>query len=191
VLNICGTYRNHWTKSLMYHFNWAYSPDWPLILIIWQYSAVVLSAGMYTGRVLVKDRIYPIYKSHIHLKNESPVYVFYSHSGGWSPYWVHSVRCHWMAYCTCPGWLWWWRIWWNEDWQGKPKYSEKTYPSATLSTTNPTWTDPGSNPDRRGGKPATNPLSYGATFPVYATSNISAYLAKRKCINSPLQKQIR
>jgi hypothetical protein len=23
---------------------------------------------------------------------------------------------HWMAYCTCPGWLWWWRIWWNDDW---------------------------------------------------------------------------
>jgi hypothetical protein len=22
---------------------------------------------------------------------------------------------------ACPGWLWWWRIWWNEDWQGKPK----------------------------------------------------------------------
>jgi hypothetical protein len=46
---------------------------------------------------------------------------------------------HWMAYCTCPGWLWWWRNWWNKDWQGKPKYSEKTCPSATLSTTNPTW----------------------------------------------------
>jgi hypothetical protein len=28
--------------------------------------------------------------------------------------------------------------WWNEDWQGKPKYSKKTCPSATLSTTNPT-----------------------------------------------------
>jgi hypothetical protein len=27
---------------------------------------------------------------------------------------------------------WWrlWRNWWNEDWQGKPKYSEKTCPSA-------------------------------------------------------------
>jgi hypothetical protein len=50
--------------------------------------------------------------------------------------------------CTCPG----WRIWWNEDWQGKPKYSEKTRPSATLSTTNPTWLDPGSNPGRRSGK---------------------------------------
>jgi hypothetical protein len=46
--------------------------------------------------------------------------------------------------------------------QGKPKHSEKTYPSATLSTTNPTWLDPGLNPDRRGGKPATNRLSYGA-----------------------------
>jgi hypothetical protein len=42
--------------------------------------------------------------------------------------------------------------------QGKPKYSEKTCP-----TTNPTWLDPGSKPGRRGGKPATNSLSYGAT----------------------------
>jgi hypothetical protein len=47
--------------------------------------------------------------------------------------------------------------WWNEDWQGKPKYS-----SATLFTTNPTWADPGSNQGRRGEKPATNRLSYGA-----------------------------
>jgi hypothetical protein len=69
--------------------------------------------------------------------------------------------CHLLAYCTCPGWLWGWRTWWNE-WQGKPKYSEKTYPGATLSTTNPTWPDPGLNPGRRGGKPATNRFSYGA-----------------------------
>jgi hypothetical protein len=27
---------------------------------------------------------------------------------------------------------------------------------------NPTWQDPGLNPGRRGGKPATNRLSYGA-----------------------------
>jgi hypothetical protein len=26
----------------------------------------------------------------------------------------------------------------TEDWQGKPKYSEKTFPSAILSTTDPT-----------------------------------------------------
>jgi hypothetical protein len=29
-------------------------------------------------------------------------------------------------------------FWWNEEWQGKPKYSEKTCPSSTLPTTNPT-----------------------------------------------------
>jgi hypothetical protein len=42
------------------------------------------------------------------------------------------------------------RLWicssrWNENWHRKPKYSEKTCPSATLSTTNPTWLDLGSN----------------------------------------------
>jgi hypothetical protein len=41
------------------------------------------------------------------------------------------------------------------DWQGKPKYSEKPCISATLSTTNPTWPDLGSNPGRRGEKFAT------------------------------------
>jgi hypothetical protein len=46
--------------------------------------------------------------------------------------------------------------------RGKPKYSEKTCPDATLSITNPTWPDPGLNPGRRGGKPATNRFSYGA-----------------------------
>jgi hypothetical protein len=40
----------------------------------------------------------------------------------------------------------------------------KTSPSAALSTTNPTWTDPGSNPGFRGGKPATNRLSHGTAF---------------------------
>jgi hypothetical protein len=50
------------------------------------------------------------------------------------------------------------------NWQGKPKYSEKTCPGSTLSTTNPTWPDPGSNPGRRGGMPATNRLSYGAAW---------------------------
>jgi hypothetical protein len=58
-------------------------------------------------------------------------------------------------------WWWLWRNWWYEDWRGKPKYSEKTCPSATLSTTNPTWLDLGFNHGRRGGKPATNRLSYG------------------------------
>jgi hypothetical protein len=37
----------------------------------------------------------------------------------------------------------------------------ETCPSATLSTTNPTWTDPGWNPGLRGERPATNRLSHG------------------------------
>jgi hypothetical protein len=45
--------------------------------------------------------------------------------------------------------------------KGKPKYSKKTCPSATLSTTNLTWHDLGSNKGRRGGKPANNCLRYG------------------------------
>jgi hypothetical protein len=57
-------------------------------------------------------------------------------------------------------WMWGGRC--NENWQGKPKYSEKICSRATLSTINPTWPDLGSNPGRRGGKPATNSLSYGA-----------------------------
>jgi hypothetical protein len=72
---------------------------------------------------------------------------------------VHSALRPPMAYCASPGWLWWWRNRWN-DWQGKPKYSEKTCPSAALSTTNLTCC-PYANPGRRGGKPATNRLSYG------------------------------
>jgi hypothetical protein len=35
-------------------------------------------------------------------------------------------------------------------------YSEKTCPSAILSTINPTWPDSGSNPGLCGGKAATN-----------------------------------
>jgi hypothetical protein len=43
----------------------------------------------------------------------------------------------------------------------KLKHSEEICPNATLSTTNLSWTDLGSNPDRRSGKPATNRLNYG------------------------------
>jgi hypothetical protein len=45
-------------------------------------------------------------------------------------------------------------------WQGKLKYLEKTYPSAALSTIDSTWFDP----DRHGGKPTTNHLSYGTAI---------------------------
>jgi hypothetical protein len=56
-------------------------------------------------------------------------------------------------------WWWLWRSWWNEDWQGKPKYWEKTCPVPLCPPEIPP--DLGSNPGRGGGKPATNRLSYG------------------------------
>jgi hypothetical protein len=42
----------------------------------------------------------------------------------------------------------------------------KTCPSATLSSTNPTWIDPGANPGLRGERPATNDLSHGTALKV-------------------------
>jgi hypothetical protein len=54
-------------------------------------------------------------------------------------------------------WWWMWSSRWNETCQGKPKYSEKTCPSATLSTTNPTWPALVS-------KPTTNRLSYDTAW---------------------------
>jgi hypothetical protein len=50
--------------------------------------------------------------------------------------------------------------WWNDIEREKPKNSEKICPSATLSTTNLTVTDPGTNLDLRGEKSATNRLSH-------------------------------
>jgi hypothetical protein len=59
-------------------------------------------------------------------------------------------------------WWWWlWSSWWNENLEGKPRCSEETCRSATLSTTNLTGPDLGLNPAPRGGKPGTNRLSYG------------------------------
>jgi hypothetical protein len=70
---------------------------------------------------------------------------------------------HCLAYFTAPDVRWWW-VWSNRwsEWQGKPKYSEchRSTLSATLSTANPTWSDPGSNLGGRGEKPTTNRLNY-------------------------------
>jgi hypothetical protein len=96
---------------------------------------------------------------------------------------------HWMSYCTYSGWFWRCRIWRNKDWQGKPKYSEKTYPSATLSTTNPTWPDRGSNPGRRGEKPPTNRLSYGAASSE-EHANINLQVRKKKFKQETSLKQV-
>jgi hypothetical protein len=99
-------------------------------------------------------------------------HIFFILLAGWDL--RHQVLRPLLAYCTAPNdrWVWLWRTWWNEDWQEKPKYSEKTCPSTTLSTTNPTWPDLCANTGRRGVKPATNRLSYGAAFTLKILSNM-------------------
>jgi hypothetical protein len=50
---------------------------------------------------------------------------------------------------------------------GKTKeLTEKPYPSATMSTANPTWTDPGVNLGLHDERPATNNLSHGKAINV-------------------------
>jgi hypothetical protein len=48
----------------------------------------------------------------------------------------------------------------------------KACPGATLSTTNPTWTDPGADPSLRGERPATNRLSHGTAKPNFSIAVI-------------------
>jgi hypothetical protein len=47
---------------------------------------------------------------------------------------------------------------------GETEKLGENLPSATLSTTNPTWKDPGANPGLRGERPATNHLSHGTAL---------------------------
>jgi hypothetical protein len=54
---------------------------------------------------------------------------------------------------------------WNEIDRGKLKYSEKILSECHFPNT--TWTDPGSNPGLRGGRPATNHLSHGTALVGY------------------------
>jgi hypothetical protein len=52
------------------------------------------------------------------------------------------------------------------EWElaGETEVLAENLPSANFSTINPTWPDLGSIPGRRGGKPATNRLSYGTAY---------------------------
>jgi hypothetical protein len=54
--------------------------------------------------------------------------------------------------------------WWNDIHRGHRRTRTGTCPSATFSTTNPTWNDPVANPGLRGGSPATNRLSHGTSL---------------------------
>jgi hypothetical protein len=69
--------------------------------------------------------------------------------------------------------------------QGQPEIlGGKTCPSATLSTTNPTWTDTGSNPGLRGERPAANRLSHG-------TAKMSVLISSKIMLSSLVPRHIK
>jgi hypothetical protein len=70
--------------------------------------------------------------------------------------------------------------------KGKSKYSEETCSSAALSTTNPTWSDPGSNSDHRGGNRQLT--AWATTRPIscsfYSSVLCSCHLLRVSFVNS-------
>jgi hypothetical protein len=69
---------------------------------------------------------------------------------------------HQRAYCSSPRWY--LSIEshaWNYTDRENRRIRRKTYPSATLSITNATWTEPGENPGLHSERSATNCLSHG------------------------------
>jgi hypothetical protein len=74
-----------------------------------------------------------------------------------------------LAYYAFPRWYEFGERRWNDIGRGNPKNSEKNLCSGTLSTTNPTWIDPGENPGLRGERPATNDLSHGTAHVCHVT----------------------
>jgi hypothetical protein len=68
-----------------------------------------------------------------------------------------------------------WSICWNENWQRKPKYSERTCFNPSLST-NITWTDLSLNPDRHTTDAYCNMMYY---FSVNSERKFSWYLTSR------------
>jgi len=72
------------------------------------------------------------------------------------------------------------KYWWNGVDVEYRKTSDRDLSCGTLSTTNITWTYPGSNSDLRGERPATDRLSHGVTLLVCLKES-AASLSKGVC----------
>jgi hypothetical protein len=90
---------------------------------------------------------------------------FNSHSGvggGWSPYWVPRHGGHFWPIVPAPGDCGDGEFCGMKNGRGNHRSTwKKNCPSATLSSINPTWTDPGANSGRCGRKLESNRSSYG------------------------------
>jgi hypothetical protein len=93
-----------------------------------------------------------------------PILWIFSLKVGWV--WYPSVDAYFtLAYYAFPRWYEFGERRWNDILTGENRRTRrKTCPSATLSTTNPTWIEPGANPGLRGERPGTNDLSHGTAY---------------------------
>jgi hypothetical protein len=72
--------------------------------------------------------------------------------------------------------MWIWTTMVELQWLGKTeKLKRKTCPSATLSTTNPTWINPGVNLGLRSERLAANQLSHGTANPILITVHLGRF----------------
>jgi hypothetical protein len=90
-----------------------------------------------------------------------------------------------LAYYAFPRWHEFGERRWNDIYRAKPNNSEKNLSNATLSTTNPTWIEPGANPGLRDERPATNNLSHGTTS-LYTFFHISVIYGCKYCSQTRL-----
>jgi hypothetical protein len=93
-----------------------------------------------------------------------------------------------LAYYALPRWYEFGERRWNDIDRENRRTRRKTCPSATLSTTNPTWIEPGANPGLRGERPATNDLSYLPLSSSFSSSFPFPFvpLQRRGCLVAPL-----
>jgi hypothetical protein len=106
----------------------------------------------------------PLLSHYSGLNNPVPFDVI-AYSGRWSPNWVHSAPRPFTVLLYLP------RVIvrmenYSMEWRlaGETEVLGENLPQCTLSTTNPTWPDPGLNPGHSGGKPATNRLRHDAAM---------------------------
>jgi hypothetical protein len=90
-----------------------------------------------------------------------------------------------LAYYSFPRWYEFGERWRNDMTGENRRTRRNTCPSATLSTTNPTWIDLGTNPGLRGERPATNDLSHGtAPYKALIVYNNVRWLIRGLCTSS-------
>jgi hypothetical protein len=88
-----------------------------------------------------------------------------------------------LAYYAFPRWYEFAERRWNDILTGENRRTRrKTCPSATLSTTNPTWIDPGAKPGLRGERPATNDLSHGTALHLMLVKKFPDFYGSRRFI---------